>query len=102
MAVSPTWPEASSRVGEIETAEVRITVLFSLEIRGSEVISAISPPQSCCIKLAELESEMQLSDVILEADVLCALEPEELGLRMLPVLAVTPPRSRQVVRTALN
>lgn len=30
---------------------------------------------------------MKLSDVIPDADVLCALEPEELGLRMLPVLA---------------
>jgi hypothetical protein len=30
---------------------------------------------------------MKLSNVIPDADVLCALEPEELGLRMLPVLA---------------
>ncbi len=30
---------------------------------------------------------MNLTDLIPDADVLCALEPEELGLRMLPVLA---------------
>jgi uncharacterized protein (TIGR02391 family) len=30
---------------------------------------------------------MQLADVIPDADVLCALEPEELGLHLLPVLA---------------
>jgi hypothetical protein len=29
----------------------------------------------------------RLVDLIQDADVLCALEPEELGLRMLPVLA---------------
>jgi hypothetical protein len=33
---------------------------------------------------------MKLSDLIPDADVLCALEPEELGLRMLPVLAAWP------------
>ena len=34
---------------------------------------------------------MNLIDLIPDADVLCALEPEELGLRMLPVLANWPP-----------
>jgi uncharacterized protein (TIGR02391 family) len=36
---------------------------------------------------------MKLSDVIPDADVLCALEPEELGLRMLPVLSEWQPRT---------
>jgi uncharacterized protein (TIGR02391 family) len=37
---------------------------------------------------------MRLVDVIPDADVLCALEPDELGLRMLPVLAEWQPRNR--------
>ena len=37
---------------------------------------------------------MRLVDVIPEADVLCALEPDELGLRILPVLAEWQPRNR--------
>jgi hypothetical protein len=37
---------------------------------------------------------MRLVDVIPEADVLCALEPDELALRMLPVLAEWQPRNR--------
>jgi uncharacterized protein (TIGR02391 family) len=36
---------------------------------------------------------MRLVDVIPDADVLCALEPDELGLRMLPVLAEWHPRN---------
>jgi uncharacterized protein (TIGR02391 family) len=46
----------------------------------------MSLPQLCSIEVATLETGMKLSDVIPDADVLCALEPEELGLRMLPVL----------------
>jgi uncharacterized protein (TIGR02391 family) len=36
---------------------------------------------------------MRLVDVIPDADALCALEPDELGLRMLPVLAACSPRT---------
>jgi uncharacterized protein (TIGR02391 family) len=36
---------------------------------------------------------MRLVDVIPDADALCALEPDELGLRMLPVLAAWQPRT---------
>jgi uncharacterized protein (TIGR02391 family) len=38
---------------------------------------------------------VRLVDVIPDADALCALEPDELGLRMLPVLAASQPRTPQ-------
>jgi hypothetical protein len=45
---------------------------------------------------------VRLADLIPDADVLCALEPDELGLRMLPVLAEWEQVHRGVVPLTLQ
>src|SRR3712207_8227542 len=62
-------------------------------LRGLGGIVAID--QGAAIGYAKLDQQgglMHLVDVIPDADVLLALEPDELGLRMLPVLARWPVR----------